>query len=122
MKKTSVILFVLLSLLLFCSGCSTFRKLFNSDHRRERRDRRREALLIKKPAKDRPPRDTRDPLMDMFKVKNKPEYMHDKDLTPQERALLKQEMNSADQDSMIRSIRSDYKSEQKKRHDWVFSR
>ena len=63
----------------------------------------------------------RDPLRDMFKIKKEP-YMQDKNLSPQERMLLQQEMNTNDADSMMRSIRSDYKRSRKKQHDWVFSK
>ena len=63
----------------------------------------------------------RDPLRDMFKIKKEP-YMKDKNLSDQERMLLKQEMRSSDADIMMQEIRSDYKKSQKKRHDWVFSK
>ena len=63
----------------------------------------------------------RDPLRDMFKIKKEP-YMQDKNLSSQERMLLQQEMHRNDADSMMHSIRSDYKKSRKKRQDWVFSK
>ena len=116
MKKFCLLLFAAVVLLCSGNGCAWFRSMFNEPERpskrpsSERRSRQRTAA------------DDRDPIHDMFKVKNKPEYMHDKELTPRERELLKQEMNHNDPERAVRAIRSDYESEKKKRRDWVFSR
>ena len=110
-------------LLVGLCGCQEFRELFSPGHRRrvERREKRREALMLKD-RKERPDDfNDRDPLRDMFKIKKEP-YMKDKNLSDQERMLLKQEMRSSDADIMMQEIRSDYKKSQKKRHDWVFSK
>lgn len=121
MKYRLCCFFLAAVLLLFSGGCAAFRSLF-SRKTHERREQRREALMLKKrPEKPRREED-RDPVMDMFKIKNKPEYMHDKNLTPRERALLKQELDSGNSGALVREIRSGYKSDQKKRHDWVYSR
>lgn len=116
MKKFCLLLFTAV-LLLAGNGCAWFRSMFNEPERPSKRPPS-EKRSRKRPA----PGDDRDPIHDMFKVKNKPEYMHDKELTPRERELLKQEMNHNDPERAVRDFRSDYESEKKKRRDWVFSR
>ena len=104
-------------------GCQEFRAFFSPGHRRrvDRREKRREALMLKERKEREEDLSDRDPLRDMFKIKKEP-YMQDKNLSPQERMLLQQEMHTNDADSMMRSIRSDYKRSRKKQHDWVFSK
>ena len=115
MKRICLLLFAAL-LLLSGSGCAWFRSMFNEPERPPKR------ASSAKPSRKRAAADDRDPIHDLFKVKNKPEYMHDKDLTPRERELLKQELNNNDPEQAVRNFRSDYKSEKQKRRDWVFGR
>lgn len=115
------ILFFFLILLLFsASGCQQFREFFSRDsgHQEERSPRRRSSRR----SRDDDNSNDRDPIRDMFKIKNKPAYMHDKYLTPQERALLQEQLDGNDPAAYKKSFRSTYKDEQKKRQDWVFSR
>ena len=117
MKKFCLLLFTSALLLLSGSGCAWFRSMFNEPERPPKRASS-EKRSRKRPAAD----DDRDPIHDLFKIKNKPEYMHDKDLSPRERELLKQELNNNDPERAVRDFRSDYKSEKQKRRDWVFGR
>ena len=122
MKICRLVCFLFLTFVLLTgSGCAAFRALF-SRKGHERREQRREALMIKKSRSAERSTPDRDPVMDMFRIKNKPGYMHDKDLSSRERELLRREMDSSDSDALVRGIRSGYKTDQKKRHDWVFSR
>ena len=120
MKKFCLLFFAAVVLLFSANGCAWFRRTFNEPEHRGGPDPgpRKQARRQKRPAPD----DDRDPIHDMFKVKNKPEYMHDKELTPGERELLRREMSSNDPERAVRDIRADYKSEKQKRRDWVFSR
>ena len=115
MKKFYFLLFTSV-LLLSGSGCAWFRSMFNEPERSPKR------ASSEKRSRKRPADDDRDPIHDLFKIKNKPEYMHDKDLSPRERELLKQELNTTDPERAVRDFRSDYKSEKQKRRDWVFGR
>ena len=117
MKKFPILLLAALVLLFSANGCAWFRSMFNEP---ERPSKRRPAE--KSSRKRTASADDRDPIHDLFKVKNKPEYMHDKDLTPRERELLNRELNTTDPERAVRDFRSDYKSEKQKRRDWVFSR
>ena len=114
----NVFLFSLLLLLFSASGCQQFREFFSrdSESQEERAPRRRSSRRERDDSSDR------DPIRDMFKIKNKPAYMHDKYLTPQERAILKEQLHGNDPAAYKKSFRSTYKDEQKKRQDWVFSR
>ena len=113
--------FCLFLLLGFSSGCQQFRELFSRDSEyQEERSSLRSPRRSSRRSRDDD--DDRDPIRDMFKVKNKPGYMHDKNLTPQERALLQEQLDSNDPAVYKKSFRSTSKEEQKKRHDWVFSR
>ena len=114
----NVFLFSLVLLLLSASGCQQFREFFSrdSEHQEERTPRRRSSRREQDDSADR------DPIRDMFKIKNKPAYMHDKYLTPQERAILQEQLHGNDPAAYKKSFRSTYKDEQKKRQDWVFSR
>ncbi|MBQ9501309.1 MAG: hypothetical protein IJU70_04030 [Lentisphaeria bacterium] len=119
MKKSVLLLFAAAFLLLAANGCAWFRSVFNEpEHRDGPKQNSRKQTRRNRPE----PADDRDPIHDMFKVKNKPEYMHDKELTPRERELLKQEMNHNDPERAVRDIRADYKTEKQTRRDWVFSR
>ena len=117
MKKFCLLLFAAVVLLCSGNGCAWFRGMFNEPERPSKRPPSGK-LSRKRPD----PGSDRDPVHDMFKVKNKPEYMHDKELTPRERELLKRELNTSDPEQAVRDFRSDYESEKKKRRDWVFSR
>jgi hypothetical protein len=114
----NVFLFSLVLLLLSASGCQQFREFFSrdSEYQEERTPRRRSSRREQDDSADR------DPIRDMFKIKNKPVYMHDKYLTPQERAILQEQLHGNDPAAYKKSFRSTYKDEQKKRQDWVFSR
>jgi hypothetical protein len=117
MKILRLTLFSSLFLLLAgTAGCSAFRAMFSRD-----------TVSRKEHKEDRPRRKTRDsavrdPIRDMFKVRNRPSYMDEDNLTERERALLREERNSNDLSVQRKRFQSDYESEQKKRRDWVFSR
>ncbi|MBR2911896.1 MAG: hypothetical protein IKC05_09815 [Lentisphaeria bacterium] len=114
------LLFFSLILLLFSSsGCQQFREFFSrdSEEQEERAPRRRSSRR----RNDEDSSD-RDPIRDMFKIRNKPAYMYDKYLTPHERALLQEQLHGNDPAAYKKSFRSTYKEEQKKRQDWVFGR
>ena len=118
----STAFFCLIGLLVFSSGCQQFRDFFSrgSSDREERREERRERRTKRR--ERRRTDDDRDPVRDMFKIKDKPGYMHDKYLSPEERAILQDQLNSNDPSEYKKSFRSNYKDEQKKRQDWVFGR
>jgi hypothetical protein len=120
MKKFCLLLFAAVLLLFAANGCAWFRSIFNEPEHRDgpKPGLRKQPRRQKRSVSD----DDRDPIHDMFKVKNKPEYMHDKELTSRERELLKREITSNDPERAVRDIRADYKSEKQKRRDWVFSR
>ena len=113
----NIFLFSLLLLLFSASGCQQFREFFSRDSEyREERPSRRSSRRERDDSGDR------DPIRDMFKIKNKPAYMHDKYLTPQERAILQEQLHGNAPAAYKKNFRSNYKDEQKKRQDWVFSR
>ena len=111
MKKILFFLLPVMILLFFC-GCKVFRQAFSRPSGRRAENRSGESR----------PSASRDPVMDMFKIKNKPDYLQDKELSSYERALLKEQMHTGDSEALVKSIRSDYDAQRKRRHDWVFSR
>ena len=108
---------LLLFCLLFATGCNAFRHLFSRSPEAPS-NYKKNAPARKRSNSSR----SRDPIRDMFEIKNKPEYFHDKNLTPRERELLRQELHSNDPEVWRNNIDSSYKEQQKKRQDWVFGR
>ena len=103
--------------LVFTTGCNAFREFFSrsteapSNYKSSTPSRRRSSSSH-----------SRDPIRDMFEFKDKPEYFHDKNLTPRERELLRQELHSNDPEIWRNNIDTSYKEQQKKRQEWVFGR
>jgi hypothetical protein len=122
MKKRShfIIKYLIFPMLLlglfFTTGCNAFREFFS-------RSPEAPSNYKKSPARKRSSSSrSRDPIRDMFEIKDKPEYFHDKNLTPRERELLRQELHSNDPETWRDNIETSYKEQQKKRQEWVFGR
>ena len=110
-NHSQIVSFLLLAaVLLLACGCSTFRKMFAPSEKSSRNAHSSREMS------------GRDPVKDMFRVKNKPEYMENSSLSTEEKALVRHELQNSNRDSDIRSIRQDYDRERKKRQEWVFGK
>jgi hypothetical protein len=115
MLKT-VILSVILSSL-FLTGCSAFRAIFDESPEQHRAKADRRAA---KRERENNSHRFRDPMHDLFKVKNDSPVLSGSDLSPYERRIIDAQRNESSTD--IEQIKRDAERSRKARQEWVFGK
>ena len=115
MLKTVIFSVILSSL--FLTGCSAFRAVFDeSPEQRKAKMERRAQKRQEEVVNDR----FRDPMHDLFKVKNDSPVLSGSDLSPYERQVIEAQRRETSTD--IQQIKRDAERSRRERQEWVFGK